>query len=153
MVSACVLLGWVSLLKSQSRFLIWKRIYFVPLLKSKNRLLIQKIHNGGGFWKEWILPVVTQNNFNTYTSVLLFDHTAHLYGHLWTRFMDCTINFFPFYHGGKIIIQNWRTYIFLFSRTNATQLHQCILQDITFPVHILLQDSSSFGQSKAVSLS
>ena len=27
MVSACILLGWVSLLKSQSRFLIQKRIF------------------------------------------------------------------------------------------------------------------------------
>ena len=27
MVSACILLGWVSLLKSQSRFLIRKRIF------------------------------------------------------------------------------------------------------------------------------
>ena len=26
---------------------------------------------------------------------------------LWTWFMDCTINFFSFYRGGKIIIQNW----------------------------------------------
>ena len=34
---------------------------------------------------------------------------------------------------------------------SATQLRRRVLQDFTFPIHILFQDSSSFGPSKAVS--
>ena len=65
--------------------------YFVSLVKSKSRSWIQMIHKGGGFFrslsktgyfghilsvsllrirKEWTLPAVTRNNFNTYNSFL-----------------------------------------------------------------------------------
>ena len=71
MVSACILLGWVSLLKSQSRFLIRKRIFRSFTKIQRQIIMIQKIHNGGGFRKEGIVPVVTQNNFNTYISTVV----------------------------------------------------------------------------------
>ena len=75
----------ISLLKSKSGFSI-RNGYFVSLVKSKSRSWIQMIHNGGGFFgslsktgyfghilsvsllrirKEWTLPAVTRNNFNT----------------------------------------------------------------------------------------
>ena len=38
-----------------------------------------------------------------------------------------------------------------YKEKTATQLCPHVLQDFTFPIHTLLQDSSSFGLSKAVS--
>ena len=150
MVSACILLGWVSLLKSQSRFLIQKRIF-----RSFTKIQRQIIDPKDPQWR-WILKRVNSASGNSkqfWYIHQLFDHTAHLYSSMNPIHGLMYNQFFSFYRGSKIVIQNWRTFIFLFTRTNATQLHQRILQDVTFPVHILLQDSSSFGQSKAVSLS
>ena len=48
--------GCISLRMSKSRFVIRKQIYFVPLLKSKNALLIQMIHNWGGFFGSYLKP-------------------------------------------------------------------------------------------------
>ena len=97
---------------SKSRSVIRKQIYFVSLLKSKNALLIQMIHNRGGFFGSYLKP----DTLDTWSEGFLYygskkseySHwyletililTAAVWQHcnlIWTRGMHQVINFIPF---------------------------------------------------------
>ena len=94
--------------------------------------------------KEWILPGVTRNNFNTYTAPV-WQHCSSLWSYLNSRH-GLNDRYYQFSRNSKIAIQT-EPALFKFTRKNldktATQLCRDILQHFTFPVDILFQDSSS----------
>ena len=97
MVSVCILLGCVSLLKSQSRFLILKQI-FCSFTKIQKWIIDPKDPQ----WR-WILKRVNTAS-GTYVSclIILLIFTVIYEPDAWI----VQSIFFLFYHGGKIAIQN-----------------------------------------------
>ena len=159
----------ISLLKSKSGFSIRKRIFrfFTKIQKRitdpndpQRRWILWIISKTGYFGymirsvsllrirKEWTLPAVTRNNFNTYWTAFWQDGLP--IRSFLNRSRELNDGFYPFYRGGKIAIQKGPA-LFQLQGKSATQLRRHVLQDVIFPIHILFQDSSSFGPSKAVS--
>ena len=161
----------VSFLKSKSGILLRKR-YFVSLLKSQNGLLIQIIpiflesypkldtlndifHPKLSFKlrirKECILPAVMQNNLNTrYISSLT---TLLIFAAIFKTKAQIKRLLLSIY---RVVKLQYKRDLHCSSSDHkdktATQLRCGVLQDFTFPLHISLQDSSSFRPFKAISL-
>ena len=129
--------------------------YFVSLLKSQNGLLIQIISNGGGFFpldpiQNWILWMI-----HFIPSVLLIKLRireecilpAVLHNNLNTRYISSLTRLLIFKAIFKTKAQIKRFILSIY------RVAVCgVLQDFTFPLHISLQDSSSFRPFKAISL-
>ena len=154
-----------------SRFLAWsvrfvtkiqKRIFdpqrrWIPWIISKTGYLGYMIRSVSllRIRKEWILPAVTRNNFNIQISCLatLLISKAAFDPEAWIKRSILSAL------SGYMVKSQYKQDLHFFSSQGQTSPARRVLQDFNFLIHnlqqhiMLLQDSSSFGPSKAVFLS